>query len=47
MIVNDFWFDMKDGRRAFFRSPKDEDIPDILGIFSCIGRRDGFSREIA
>lgn len=30
MVVNDIWFDMKDGRKALIRSPREEDIPGML-----------------
>lgn len=30
MIINDIWFDLKDGRRALLRSPKEEDIEGVL-----------------
>lgn len=30
MLINDIWFDLKDGRKALLRSPKDEDIADTL-----------------
>lgn len=30
MVVNEIWFDMKDGRKALIRSPREEDIPGML-----------------
>lgn len=30
MIVKDIWFELKDGRRALLRSPKEEDIEGML-----------------
>ncbi|MBQ9301109.1 MAG: GNAT family N-acetyltransferase [Clostridia bacterium] len=30
MIIEDIWFDLKDGRRALLRSPREEDIPGTL-----------------
>lgn len=30
MIVEDIWFDMKDGRKALIRSPREEDIQGML-----------------
>lgn len=30
MIINDIWFELKDGRRALLRSPKEEDIAGTL-----------------
>lgn len=30
MVINDVWFDLKDGRKALIRSPKEEDIQGIL-----------------
>lgn len=30
MVIRDVWFDLKDGRRALIRSPKEEDIPGML-----------------
>ena len=30
MLVNDIWFNLKDGRKAVLRSPKDEDIEGML-----------------
>lgn len=29
-VVNEIWFDMKDGRKALIRSPREEDIPGML-----------------
>lgn len=30
MLIEDIWFDLKDGRKALIRSPKEEDIPGLL-----------------
>ena len=30
MVVQDIWFDLKDGRKALLRSPKEEDVPGTL-----------------
>ena len=30
MVVNETWFEMKDGRKALIRSPREEDIPGML-----------------
>ena len=30
MIIPDIWFDLRDGRKALLRSPRDEDIPGML-----------------
>lgn len=30
MLINDIWFDLKDGRKALLRSPKDEDVAGML-----------------
>lgn len=30
MVVNETWFEMKDGRKALIRSPQEEDIPGML-----------------
>lgn len=30
MLINDIWFDLKDGRKALLRSPKEEDIAGAL-----------------
>ena len=30
MVVNEIWFEMKDGRKALIRSPREEDIPGML-----------------
>lgn len=30
MLINEIWFDLKDGRKALLRSPKEEDIPGVL-----------------
>ena len=30
MLINDIWFDLKDGRKALLRSPKEEDITGML-----------------
>lgn len=30
MLINDIWFDLKDGRKALLRSPKDEDVSGLL-----------------
>ena len=30
MLINDIWFDLKDGRKALLRSPKEEDIAGTL-----------------
>ena len=30
MFVQDLWFDLKDGRKALLRSPREEDIPGTL-----------------
>ena len=32
MIIEDVWFELKDGRKALLRSPKEEDI-ERLAIF--------------
>lgn len=30
MLINDIWFDLKDGRKALLRSPKEEDVAGML-----------------
>ena len=30
MVIQDIWFDLKDGRKALLRSPREEDIPGTL-----------------
>ena len=30
MIIEDVWFELKDGRKALLRSPKEEDIESTL-----------------
>lgn len=30
MLINEIWFDLKDGRKALLRSPREEDIPGML-----------------
>ena len=30
MVIQEIWFDLKDGRRALLRSPREEDIPGTL-----------------
>ncbi len=30
MVIQDIWFDLKDGRKALLRSPKEEDVPGTL-----------------
>ena len=30
MLINDIWFDLKDGRRALLRCPKEEDVAGML-----------------
>lgn len=30
MIINDVWFELKDGRKALLRSPKEEDVESTL-----------------
>lgn len=30
MVIRDIWFDLKDGRKALLRSPREEDIPGTL-----------------
>ena len=32
MVVNEIWFDMKDGRKALIRSPREEDIPGMEAL---------------
>ena len=37
MVVNEIWFDMKDGRKALIRSPREEDIQECWIIFALGG----------
>ncbi len=30
MVINDVWFELKDGRKALLRSPKEEDVESTL-----------------
>lgn len=39
MIVEDIWFDMKDGRKALIRSPREEDIRECWIILSFLRER--------
>ena len=33
MIIEDVWFELKDGRKALLRSPKEEDIEKLCVLF--------------
>ena len=40
MVVNETWFEMKDGRKALIRSPREaEDIPGNAGLSFALGGR--------
>lgn len=46
MVVNEIWFDMKDGRKALIRSPREEDIPGMLDYLLLSAGETEFIRDI-
>lgn len=38
MTIDDIWFDLKDGRRALLRSPREEDIESTLEYLAASAR---------
>lgn len=44
MVVNEIWFEMKDGRKALIRSPREEDIPEECSKYTYEGEKALFER---